>query len=69
MAYSFRDCQSSIQTPKTERQFAGGAEREPQINPVDSGPAEPGQFRPALLICAFSNEKRAYANCPQIYGF
>lgn len=28
-----------------QRQFAGGAEREPQISPVDSGTAEPGQFR------------------------
>lgn len=28
-----------------QKQFAGGAEREPQISPVDSGPPEPSQFR------------------------
>lgn len=44
-----------------------GAEREPQICPEESGPAEPGQFGPALLMYAFSNEKRTCASYPQIY--
>lgn len=54
---------------KSRETVVGGAEREPQISPVNSGTAEPGQFRPVLLLCAFSNEKkkRAYASCPQIY--
>lgn len=62
-AYGFYGCKSSIQTPRTET-GSGRAEREPQISPAESGPAEP-----ALLVCMFSNEIRAYASCPQIYGF
>lgn len=59
------------QHPDTENRETGarGAEREPQISLGESGPAEPGQSGPALLICAFSNGKRAYSSCAQIYGF
>jgi len=68
MAWGFLDCQSCIETSK-QKDEAVGAEREPQIKLGESNPAELGQSGPALLICAFSNGKRAYARCPQVNGF
>lgn len=59
------------QHPDTENRETGarGADRESQISLGESGSAEPGQSGPALVICAFSNGKRAYSSCAQIDGF